>query len=64
FLQFKDKGIYANLEEAKKEIIERDKRDSSRDIAPLKRAEDAFLIDSSDMSVEQTKEETLRFIKT
>ncbi len=64
YLQFKEKGIYANLEEAKREVIERDKRDSSRDIAPLKRVEDAFLIDSSDMSVEQTKEEILRFIKT
>ncbi|MGB9716634.1 MAG: (d)CMP kinase [Thermodesulfovibrionales bacterium] len=64
YLQFKDKGIYANLEEAKREVIERDKRDSNREIAPLKIAKDAFFIDSSNMSVEKTKEEILRFIKT
>lgn len=64
YIQFKDKGIYATLEEAKREVIERDKRDSSREIAPLKIAEDAFFIDSSNMSVEQAKEEILRFIKT
>jgi cytidylate kinase len=64
YLQFKDKGIYANLDEAKREVIERDRRDSSRDIAPLRRAEDAFFIDSSNLTVEQTKTEILRFIKT
>ncbi len=64
YLQFKDKGVYANPEEAKKDVMERDIRDSSRDLAPLKRAENAFLLDSSDMSVEQAKEEILRFIKT
>jgi cytidylate kinase len=64
YLQFKDKGVYANPEEAKRDVMERDIRDSSRDLAPLKRAENAFLLDSSDLSVEQAKEEILRFIKT
>ncbi|NWF51742.1 MAG: (d)CMP kinase [Nitrospirae bacterium] len=64
YLQFKDKAIYATMDEAKREVIERDRRDSNRDIAPLKKAEDAFFIDSSNMSVEQAKEEILRFIKT
>jgi cytidylate kinase len=44
--------------------MERDMRDSNRDLAPLKRAENAFLLDSSNLSVEQAKEEILRFIKT
>lgn len=64
YLQFKDKGVYANPEEAKRDVMERDIRDSNRDLAPLKRAENAFLLDSSDLSVEQAKEEILRFIKT
>jgi len=64
YLQFKDKGAYANPEEAKRDVMERDIRDSNRDLAPLKRAENAFLLDSSDLSVEQAKEEILRFIKT
>jgi cytidylate kinase len=64
YLQFKDKDVYANPEEAKRDVMERDIRDSNRDLAPLKRAENAFLLDSSDLSVEQAKEEILRFIKT
>jgi len=64
YLQFKDKGAYANPEEAKRDVMERDMRDSNRDLAPLKRAENAFLLDSSNLSVEQAKEEILRFIKT
>ncbi len=64
YLQFKDKGVYANPEEAKRDVMERDIRDSNRDLAPLKRAENAFLLDSSDLSVEQAKEKILRFIKT
>ncbi|MFH1703003.1 MAG: (d)CMP kinase [Nitrospirota bacterium] len=64
YLQFKDKGAYANPEEAKRDVMERDIRDSNRDLAPLKRAENAFLFDSSNLSVEQAKEEILRFIKT
>ena len=64
YLQFKDKGVYANPEEAKRDVMERDIRDSNRDLAPLKRAENVFLLDSSDLSVEQAKEEILRFIKT
>ena len=64
YLQFKDKGVYANPEEAKRDVMERDMRDSNRDLAPLKRAENAFLFDSSNLSVEQAKEEILRFIKT
>jgi len=64
YLQFKDKGAYANPEEAKRDVMERDMRDSNRDLAPLKRAENAFLFDSSNLSVEQAKEGILRFIKT
>ena len=42
-----------NLEEIKKEIAERDYRDMNREEAPLKQAEDAVLLDSSDMTVEE-----------
>ena len=41
------------LEELKREILERDKRDSIRSVAPLRKAEDAMLIDTTDMTVEQ-----------
>jgi len=64
YLQFKDKGIYANLEEAKRDVMERDMRDSNRDLAPLKKTENAFLLDSSNLSVEQVMEKILNFIRT
>lgn len=52
FLQFKEKGIDISMQEARNSIIERDKRDASRDIAPLTVASDALLIDSSSLSIE------------
>ena len=56
FKELSEKGIECNLEQIEKEIIERDERDMNREIAPLKRAEDAVFIDSSDMSIEQVAE--------
>lgn len=47
-----EKGINCNLEDIKKDIIERDERDMNRKISPLKQAEDAILIDTSNMTIE------------
>ena len=47
------KGFNTPYEKVLAEVIERDKQDASRKIAPLKQAEDAILIDSSDMSIEE-----------
>jgi len=47
------KGLSCNIEEIENDIIERDRRDSTREFAPLKQAEDAILIDSSELSIEQ-----------
>ena len=46
------KGETPDFETLKAEIIERDWRDSHREIAPLRQAEDAFLLDTSDMSID------------
>lgn len=46
------KGYSVDYETIKTEIIQRDIQDTSREISPLKQAEDAILIDSSQMSVE------------
>lgn len=43
-----------NFDDVYKELVERDKNDSSREIAPLKQADDAILIDSSDIDFDQT----------
>ena len=39
--------------EIERDIIERDERDMNRDISPLRKADDAILVDSSDMSIEE-----------
>ena len=51
YLELKEKGTDCDLDTIEKEIIERDERDMNREIAPLKQAEDAILIDSSDMTI-------------
>ena len=48
-----ERGIECDIEQIEKDIIARDEQDMNREIAPLKQAEDAVLIDSSDMSIEQ-----------
>lgn len=50
------KGENCSLEEIEKDIIERDHRDMTREISPLRQAEDAVLIDSSDMTIEEVAE--------
>lgn len=51
--QLRDKGMTITMEEAIKDVKERDKRDSERDIAPLKKADDAVLVDSTDLSIDK-----------
>ncbi len=52
FKELTEKGQECDLEKIKADIIERDERDMNREIAPLKQAEDAVLIDSSDMGID------------
>ena len=53
FKELKEKGIMCNLQEIEQDIIERDQKDTSRAAAPLKQAEDAVLVDGSDMTIDQ-----------
>ena len=50
--QLKEKGFGANLAALVEDIRNRDARDMSRDVAPLKPAEDALVIDSTDMTID------------
>ena len=61
--QFRGKGGDMGLDEARKNIIDRDQRDSSRDIAPLRVAIDALFVDSSDLSIEQVKKKIIDFVR-
>lgn len=53
YLELTEKGVACNLDEIAHDIEERDTRDMNREIAPLKQAEDAVYVDSSDMSIEE-----------
>ncbi len=57
--QLKEKGIDANLSDLTVEIEERDQRDRNRAAAPLRPAQDATVIDSTGMSIEQVLAEVL-----
>ncbi len=59
-----EKGESPDLEKIKKDIEERDYRDSHRENAPLKQADDAVLVDSSDMSIEEVTNAIIDIIKS
>ncbi|MCR5176358.1 MAG: (d)CMP kinase [Anaerovibrio sp.] len=51
--EMKAKGYDVDMDQLKKDIAARDKADSEREISPLVQAEDAELIDTSDMSIDE-----------
>ncbi len=59
YLQLKDKGEAVTLTSLLEEIRARDERDTNRVIAPLKPAEDAIILDSTTMTIEQVLERIL-----
>jgi cytidylate kinase len=59
YKQLKEKGISVSLPGLSREIEERDRRDAERTAAPLKLAEDAYLIDSTALTVEEVVERIL-----
>lgn len=53
FEELTAKGEVCDIEKIRRDIEERDYRDMHREISPLRKAEDAVLVDTSDMSIEQ-----------
>ncbi len=58
FEEYKEKNIDINIEQLKREIEERDNRDKTRKYAPLRMADDAILLDTTNMS----KEDQITFV--
>ncbi|MBR6155962.1 MAG: (d)CMP kinase, partial [Lachnospiraceae bacterium] len=56
------KGEQADLAQIEADIIERDRRDMTREISPLKQAEDAVLVDTSDMTIEEVEDKLLAIV--
>ncbi|MDD3404354.1 MAG: (d)CMP kinase [Hespellia sp.] len=63
FDELTEKGISCDYDEIAKDIEDRDCRDMNRDIAPLKQAKDAHLVDSSDMTIEEVVAKIVGYCK-
>ena len=62
YLELVEKNGSADIGEIEAQIRERDERDMNRPISPLKQAEDAVLVDTSDMTIDQVVEKILAII--
>lgn len=60
YQELTEKGIECHLAEIENDIILRDERDMNREFAPLKQADDAVLVDSSEMTIEEVVETIIR----
>ena len=63
FEELRAKGQDVNLNAVENEIALRDKQDSEREIAPLKQADDAILIDSTDLTIDEVVNKILELAK-
>jgi cytidylate kinase len=63
FKEMIEKGMKVNFEETLEEVIRRDHNDMKRDLSPLKKAEDAQLIDSTHRSAEEIVQEMIQRVK-
>ena len=61
--ELKEKGTDCDLDEIEKDIIDRDYRDIHRENSPLKQAEDAVLLDSSDMTLKEVVDAIVAMIE-
>ncbi len=62
YLELKEDGAHTNEQEVLNELLERDHFDSTREISPLKQAEDAHLVDTSDLTLEQVIERVIALV--
>ncbi len=63
FKELKGLGQDISLNEVEKDLSNRDKIDSTRQVSPLRKAQDAIYIDTTDLSIEQVVDKMLEFIK-
>lgn len=62
FLELQHLGIETSYEEVYQNLVSRDKIDSERDVAPLKQADDAILIDNTNLNKQETIELILSYL--
>ena len=64
YLELQEKGTVCNRDEIQKDIEERDQRDMNREISPLRQAEDAVLVYSSDLTIQQVVDRILQIFRS
>lgn len=57
--ELKEKGMDADINSIELDIVERDTRDMTREFAPLRQADDAVYLDSSDMTIDEVVEKII-----
>lgn len=62
YLELKERNAHTSEQEVFNALLERDHFDSTREIAPLKQAEDAHLVDTSDLTLEQVVERVIALV--
>lgn len=62
YLELEEKGIHQDYQELVEDIARRDRLDSTRDIAPLKQAEDAILVDTDALNADEVLEKIIGII--
>lgn len=63
YLELKDKGINADINEIEKDITARDLRDMNREFAPLKKADDAILVESTNMTIDKVADIIIKYFR-
>jgi cytidylate kinase len=61
FVELQEKGIPADIYVIEKDIIERDYRDMHREFAPLRQAEDAVVVDTTNMTIDEVADTIIRY---
>lgn len=63
FLEYEKEGKHVDYDEVLANVVERDRIDSTREYSPLRQAEDAILLDNSELNLEQTVQKALEIIQ-
>lgn len=64
FLEYEKEGKHVDYDEVLANVVERDRIDSTREYSPLRQAEDAILLDNSELNLEETVQKALEIIQS
>ncbi|MCR5835480.1 MAG: (d)CMP kinase [Lachnospiraceae bacterium] len=62
YKELQEKGVECNINDIERDIEERDYRDMNREVSPLTQTEDAILVDSSDMTIDEVVDKIIGYV--